>query len=164
MTFGWTTSYASQRKLHFIWRPISHGWLNEGYSPDHRLATGTTCGLLQIYVSQLAQRLSAQSNSCHVWGVWTAKYGKQIVKWRNRQAKRNGVPFMAEHGEKYLQSPADDEHFSSSSICKTCPLLKSHSQKRMESDLNSDLPDSKAWFKKRKFFFYLTIPLSYLMF
>lgn len=55
---------------------------------------------------------------------------------------------MAERREKYLQSPAD-EHFPSSSICKTCPLLKSHSQKRMESDLNSDLPDSKAWLKKK---------------
>lgn len=67
---------------------------------------------------------------------------------------------MAERREKYLQSPAD-EHFPSSSICKTCPLLKSHSQKRMESDLNSDLPDSKAWLKKKN---YLILPLSYLMF
>lgn len=65
---------------------------------------------------------------------------------------------MAEHRERYLQSPADG-HFTRSSIPKTYLLLKTYSQKRME--LRFKLRSS--WYLKPDSF-YLIIILSYLMF
>lgn len=91
------------RGMHLPWSQTSH---------RHQLWP-----IAKIY-APTGRMTSSWVNRWRIWGIWTAKYGKQRVKWRNRQAKRNGLPIMEEYRERYLQSPTD-KHFSSSSIHKT---------------------------------------------
>lgn len=120
-------------------------WTKAMHLPWSQTGHWTRCGPLQNSILQLAQWLLVESNRRHISGIWTAKYGKQVGTWRNRQVKRNGVPFTVGQGR--------DIH--KILLKSTCPVLAfarpacwwSHIvRKEWSQDSNSDLPGSKAWY------------------
>lgn len=110
MTFWWTTSHASQGQLCFLWLPISHSWMNQGYASalishwslaPHVAHCKYICSISTMAFSWVNQMPHLRNLNCQIW-----KADSQVEKQTSKK-KWSPIHSRAERDfcEVFLMNP-----------------------------------------------------------